>query len=151
VGSWRRDHGCRQGKPSQYFAEVDYFGNGTNLQGLQFNTAQGAFLAAICRRLFEDRHRGHLRRFEDRAGHDLHGRFPGRHQLLQPAEGQSVKLLGWDEKKQNGSFAGSFTDQTKGTQLATNFVAQGADVIFPVAGGTGLGSAPTPSPVARPS
>jgi len=34
-------------KPSQYFAESDYFGNGTNLQGLQFNTAQGAFLAAI--------------------------------------------------------------------------------------------------------
>jgi basic membrane protein A len=56
-------------------------------------------------------------------------------------KGKSVKVLGWDEKSQKGSFAGSFTDQTKGQTLATNFIGQGADVIFPVAGGTGLGSA----------
>ena len=31
--------------PSQHFVEVDSAGNGTNLQGLQFNTAQAGFLA----------------------------------------------------------------------------------------------------------
>ena len=50
-------------------------------------------------------------------------------------------MLGWDEKNQKGgTFANSFTDQNKGKQITQAFVQQGADVIFPVAGGTGLGA-----------
>ncbi|GIF70524.1 BMP family ABC transporter substrate-binding protein [Asanoa siamensis] len=52
-----------------------------------------------------------------------------------------VQVLGWDKATQNGSFAESFTDQGKGKALSDGFVAQGADVIMPVAGGTGLGTA----------
>jgi basic membrane protein A and related proteins len=54
---------------------------------------------------------------------------------------KNVKVLGWDKTAQNGSFANSFTDQNVGKQLSDAFVAQGADVIMPVAGGTGLGTA----------
>jgi basic membrane protein A len=53
---------------------------------------------------------------------------------------KSVTVLGWDKAKQNGTFAESFTDQNKGKSITNTFVAQGADVILPVAGGTGLGS-----------
>jgi basic membrane protein A len=57
------------------------------------------------------------------------------------AKSKNVKVLGWDKTAQNGSFANSFTDQNAGKQLSDAFVAQGADVIMPVAGGTGVGTA----------
>jgi basic membrane protein A and related proteins len=53
---------------------------------------------------------------------------------------KNVQVLGWDKAKQNGLFAEKFTDQNKGKALTTQLVAQGADVVMPVAGGTGLGS-----------
>jgi len=53
----------------------------------------------------------------------------------------NVQVLGWDKAKQNGSFTEDFASPAKGKALANTFVAQGADVILPVAGGTGLGAA----------
>ncbi len=128
--------------PTQHFVEVDSAGNGTNLQGLQFNTAQAGFLS------------GYLA-----AGYTKSGKVATYGGLNIPpvtvymdgfaegityynkAKSKNVQLLGWDEASQKGSFAGDFGNQNKGQQLANNFIAQGADVIFPVAGGTGLGSA----------
>jgi basic membrane protein A and related proteins len=52
-----------------------------------------------------------------------------------------VKVLGWNPKTQNGSFAGDFTSQDKGQNIANALMQQGADVIFPVAGNVGLGAA----------
>jgi basic membrane protein A len=54
---------------------------------------------------------------------------------------KNVKVLGWSEKTQNGSFTGNFTDLTAGQRLTTTFISEGADVIFPVAGNVGLGAA----------
>jgi len=54
---------------------------------------------------------------------------------------KNVQVLGWDKAAQNGSFAESFVDQAKGKTIASTFASQGADVIMPVAGGTGLGAA----------
>jgi basic membrane protein A and related proteins len=59
------------------------------------------------------------------------------------AKGTTVKLLGWDAAKQTGTFVGGsnpWGDPTKGEQLAKTFVDQGADIVGPVAGGTGNGS-----------
>jgi basic membrane protein A and related proteins len=53
----------------------------------------------------------------------------------------SVQLLGWDNATQTGLFTNSFDSFTDGVNMATNLVTQGADIIFPVAGDTGLGSA----------
>ncbi|MET0419469.1 MAG: BMP family ABC transporter substrate-binding protein, partial [Actinoplanes sp.] len=53
----------------------------------------------------------------------------------------NVQVLGWDKAAQNGSFAESFVDQAKGKTIASTFASQGADIIMPVAGGTGLGAA----------
>nr|WP_296068681.1 BMP family ABC transporter substrate-binding protein [uncultured Actinoplanes sp.] len=57
------------------------------------------------------------------------------------AKSKNVQVLGWDKAKQNGSFTEDFASPAKGKALANTFVAQGADVIMPVAGGTGLGAA----------
>ncbi len=56
-------------------------------------------------------------------------------------KGADVKLLGWDKEKQDGLFAGKFDSPTDGKNLASNLIQQGADIIMPVAGGTGLGAA----------
>ena len=57
------------------------------------------------------------------------------------AKSKNVQVLGWDKAKQNGTFAENFGDQNKGKSITNTFVAQGADVVMPVAGGTGLGTA----------
>ena len=52
-----------------------------------------------------------------------------------------VQVLGWSYPSQNGTFAGSFTNITAGQTIANTFIHAGADIIFPVAGGVGLGTA----------
>jgi basic membrane protein A len=52
----------------------------------------------------------------------------------------SVRALGWDPVKQEGSFTGDFQDTTKGSDQAKAFIQEGADVIFAVAGPVGLGA-----------
>jgi basic membrane protein A len=52
-----------------------------------------------------------------------------------------VTVLGWNEKTQSGEFANSFTNLTMGQTITQQFITEGADIIFPVAGGVGLGAA----------
>ncbi len=52
-------------------------------------------------------------------------------------KGKSVTVLGWDTAKADGTFVGGFSDSAKALQISKNFEQQGADVIFPVAGGLG--------------
>ena len=56
-------------------------------------------------------------------------------------KGKNVKLLGWDETTQNGSFVGGFTDQNKAKTLTQGFLDQKADVVIPVAGSLYQGAA----------
>ena len=51
-----------------------------------------------------------------------------------------VKVLGWDEAKQDGQFVGSFEDQKGGQRVAQGLISQGADIVLPVAGPAGLGA-----------
>ena len=56
----------------------------------------------------------------------------------------SVKVLGWSPntgKDGTGTFVGNFTNQQQGSTITTTLMDQGADVIFPVAGGVGIGAA----------
>ena len=129
--------------PNQQFAIVDAKIDGANnVYPMQFDTAQAAFLA------------GYLA-----AGYSTSKKVATYGGLKIPpvtifmdgfADGvayynqqknANVQVLGWDKATQNGTFAESFTDQAKGKALSDAFVAQGADVIMPVAGGTGLGTA----------
>jgi basic membrane protein A len=128
--------------PTQQFAIVDYKAPEANVYSMQFDTAQAAFLA------------GYLA-----AGYSKSGKVATYGGLNIPpvtifmdgfadgvayyntAKGKSVKVLGWNKTTQKGTFAESFTDQAKGKAVSDAFVAQGADVIMPVAGGTGLGTA----------
>ncbi len=55
-------------------------------------------------------------------------------QYYNQKNGKNVKVLGWNEQTQKGTFVGNFTDQNTAKTLTTNFLNQKADVIMPVAG-----------------
>ncbi|HSU35037.1 MAG TPA: BMP family ABC transporter substrate-binding protein [Propionibacteriaceae bacterium] len=58
-------------------------------------------------------------------------------------KGDSVQVLGWDAAKQDGQFIPGdkpFDDQGGGERTAKGLISQGADIIMPVAGPSGLGA-----------
>jgi basic membrane protein A len=128
--------------PNQHFAEVDYAGNGTNMVGLQYNSAEGGFLG------------GYLAAGYSKTGKVavygglqippvtvyMDGYYDGV-QYYNQRHNKNVQVLGWNEKTQKGTFAGSFTDTAKGQQLGKNFLNAGADVIFTAAGAVNNGTA----------
>jgi basic membrane protein A len=130
--------------PSQKFAIVDYSYSPAlnNVDALVFNTVQDGFLG------------GYLAAGMSKTG--VVATFGGQKlptvtiymdgfwdgvQYYNSQNHKSVKVLGWNEKTQRGSFTGNFTDQTAGQTLTQTFISSHADVIFPVAGNVGLGAA----------
>lgn len=57
------------------------------------------------------------------------------------AHDAKIEVLGWDKTKATGQFTGNFDDKAQGVQVAKALIAQGADIIMPVAGPVGLGAA----------
>lgn len=131
--------------PSIKFAIVDSnepkFKGVKNLKPLVFNTAESSFLA------------GYLAAGMTKT--DKVGTFGGLKiptvtifmdgfaqgvSYYNQQKGKSVRVLGWDEKKQDGQFTGDFEDQNGGKRVANGLISQGADIVLPVAGPAGLGA-----------
>lgn len=55
--------------------------------------------------------------------------------------GTSVQVLGWDPATQQGLFTGNFESTDDGRTMGTTLMGEGADIIMPVAGPVGLGTA----------
>ncbi len=55
--------------------------------------------------------------------------------------GKDVKVLGWDPMKKEGLFTNNFNSLDDGRTFAKNLVDEGADIVVPVAGPVGQGSA----------
>lgn len=56
-------------------------------------------------------------------------------------KGTSVSVLGWDPKTREGLFTNNFDSLDDGRAFAQNLYDEGADIVLPVAGPVGLGSA----------
>lgn len=130
-----------EANPTVQFAIVDSNTSAPNVQGLTFATDQPSFLA------------GYMAAATTKSG--IVGTFGGINippvatfmqgfakgvEYYNAQKGTSVKVLGWDIAKQDGTFSGDFSDQTKGTSIAKSMADEGADIIFPVAGPVGLGA-----------
>jgi len=127
--------------PKTHFAEIDSASVAKNDYGIQFNTAQAGFLA------------GYVAASMTKSGTVgtwgglpippvtiyMDGYVEGV-QYFNKKKNKKVKVLGWNEKSQKGTFSSSFTDQGKGKSITSSMVSQGADIVFPVAGGAGLGA-----------
>lgn len=128
--------------PNQHFAIIDDTGDKGTVQGLLFNTAQSGFMAGYLAAGYSKT--GKVATYGGQGIAPVTLYMDGFWEGVQYYNGKhskDVQVLGWNGKTGKGSFAGTFADQTKGSQLAKNFIQAGADVIYPVAGGTGLGTA----------
>ena len=56
-------------------------------------------------------------------------------------KGTSVEVLGWETAKDEGLFTGNFESTDDGRKFAESLMDEGADIIMPVAGPVGLGTA----------
>ena len=56
-------------------------------------------------------------------------------------KGANVQVLGWNPASQEGLFTGNFESLDDGRAFAQNLYDEGADIVMPVAGPVGLGSA----------
>mgnify|MGYP003957958507 FL=1 len=57
------------------------------------------------------------------------------------AKGANVQVLGWNPASQEGLFTGNFESLDDGRAFAQNLYDEGADIVMPVAGPVGFGSA----------
>ncbi len=132
--------------PDVDFAIVDNssFEGVDNAKGLIFNTAEPAFMA------------GYLAAGMTETG--TVGTFGGANyptvtifmdgfaegiKYYNEQKSADVQLIGWDEEAQDGQFVGGdnpFGDIPGGKNTASTLIAQGADIILPVAGPAGLGA-----------
>ncbi|MEU6023407.1 BMP family protein [Micromonospora sp. NPDC048871] len=130
-----------EANPDQQFGIVDANPGVTNVFPMEFDTAQAAFLAGyVAAGMSESGKVGtyggvkippvtiFMDGFVDGVAH------------YNKAKGANVQALGWNKATQNGSFANTFEKQDDGKKVSDALVAQGADIIMPVAGGAGLGT-----------
>jgi basic membrane protein A len=130
-----------EANPTVQFAIVDSNTSAANVQGLTFATDQPSFLA------------GYMAAATTQTG--IVGTFGGINippvsifmqgfamgvEYHNAQKGTSVKVLGWDIAKQDGTFAGNFDSLDDGRNIAKSQSDEGADIIFPVAGPVGLGA-----------
>lgn len=132
--------------PEIYFTIVDYdsFEGVDNAKGLLFNTAEPAFMAGYTAAAmtttgtvgtFGGANYPTVTIFMDGFAEGV--------KYHNQAKGTDVKLIGWDEEKQDGQFIGGndpFGDTPGGKNTANTLIAQGADIIMPVAGPAGIGA-----------
>jgi len=126
--------------PDKKFAIIDAPSSGDNVYGITFHNEQGGFLAGyVAASLSKTGKVGTWGGID--VGPPVTGYMDGFQQGAEywgQQNGKKITVLGWDGKK--GSFANSFTDTGAGKSTSEALVQQGADVIFPVAGGAGAGA-----------
>lgn len=132
--------------PDVDFAIVDYAYDKpeSNLKGLVFNTGEPSFEAGYAAASLSQT--GKVGTFGGAKIPSVTAFMTGFAQgvdYYNKAKGKDVKVLGWDETKQDGSFIpgqNPFADVAGGKQVANNLVSQGADILLPVAGSAGEGA-----------
>lgn len=127
--------------PNQQFGIVDANPATANVYPMQFDTAQAAFQA------------GYLAAGMSKSGKvGTYGGLPIPPVTIfmdgfadgvayyNKTKSKNVQVLGWNKETQKGSFTNDFAKQDEGKKVSDALVAQGADIVMPVAGGAGLGT-----------
>src|ERR671918_2059211 len=137
--------------PDQKFAIVDFdFFDADkgeditydNVRELTFKTDQAAFMAGyLAAGMTESGQLGTYGGINIPTVTIFMNGFEGGMNHYNEEKGGDVSLLGWNSAKQDGTFTGDFEDQDKGRQVTESLLNEGADIVLPVAGPVGLGSA----------
>lgn len=114
--------------------DVDYL-QGENILGLNYDTAQAAFLAGYAAAGYSKS--GTVATYGGDAIPSVQIFMDGFAKGVEhynEVKGKDVKVLGWDPASATGEFVGNFTDNVRAKQITEGFLSQGADVILPVGG-----------------
>lgn len=132
--------------PDIKFAIVDfaYDEPEENVRGLVFNTLEPSYMAGyLAASLSQSGKVGTYGGMKIPTVTDFMEGFAQGVDHYNESKSKDVQVLGWDSAKKDGSFipgSNPFGDVAGGKQVATNLVAQGADVLLPVAGPSGEGA-----------
>ena len=127
--------------PETNFAIVDFPSLGDNVRGLTFATDEAGFLAGYAAAATKT---GKVATF---GGINIPPvsifmvGFEYGVEYYNQKHGTNVEVLGWETAANTGVFVGNFDSTDDGRRVAETFMNEGADVIMPVAGPVGLGSA----------
>jgi basic membrane protein A len=114
----------------------------TNVRGLSFQTDQAAFLAGyLAAGMTKTGKVGTFGGIPIPTVTIFMKGFQAGVKYYNQKHGTAVETLGWDDLQQTGLFTGNFNSTDDGKSFATSLVQEGADIILPVAGPVGLGSA----------
>jgi basic membrane protein A len=130
--------------PDTNFAIVDYAYDAppANLKGLVFNTDEAAFLAGyLAAGMTQTGKVGTFGGLNIPTVTIFMNGFANGVAYYNAQKGTSVEVLGWDPATQEGSFTNNFESLDDGRAFAQSLVDEGADIVMPVAGPVGLGSA----------
>jgi basic membrane protein A len=133
-----------QANPDSKFAIVDfaYDAPAANLKGLVFGTDEAAFLAGyLAAGMTETGKVGTFGGINIPTVTIFMDGFAWGVDYYNSENGTAVEVLGWDPATQEGSFTNNFESLDDGRAFAQSLVDEGADIILPVAGPVGLGSA----------
>jgi len=126
--------------PDVSFMIIDAPSSGENVYGATFFTEQSGFLGGyLAASLTETGTVGTYGGIN--VGRGVTGYMEGFRlgvEYYAEQKGEDVTALGWDGS--DGLFAGSFDNPPDGRAATDALTQQGADIVFPVAGGTGTGS-----------
>jgi basic membrane protein A len=128
--------------PSVNFGFVDGWGLGNNVKAITYKTDENSFIV------------GYMAAAMSKTGKvGTYGGIPiptvtifmegfangvAHYNLM---KNKNVQVLGWNTETKTGTFLGGFDDTTKALQTSISLEQQGADFIFPVAGGMTLTTA----------
>ncbi len=129
-----------EANPDQSFAIVDEFLEGPNLRGLSFATDQAAFLAGyVSAGATESGTLGTYGGINIPTVSIFMDGFLAGTEYYNEENGTDVVVEGWDGS--DGLFTGNFESQDDGRNITDTLLQAGADIIMPVAGPVGLGTA----------
>ena len=129
--------------PNQKFSivDVDYL-DFPNLLGQAFKTDQAAFLAGyVAAAVTQTGKVGTFGGIQIPTVTIFMDGFAMGVQYYNSKKGTSVEVLGWDPATQTGLFTGNFESTDDGRAMGETLMDEGADIIMPVAGPVGLGTA----------
>jgi basic membrane protein A len=133
-----------EANPDQPFQILDFpsLVSTNNVWGQVYSTEQGAFLAGyVAAAVTQSGKVGVFGGINIPPVADFMVGYQEGVEYYNSVHGTSVEVLGWDNAAKDGLFTGNFDSLDDGRRLAETLMDEGADVIMPVAGPVGLGSA----------
>jgi basic membrane protein A len=122
--------------PKINFALVDGWSGGANQKGITYKTDENSFLVGyLAAGMSKTKKVATYGGVQIPTVTIFMNGFANGVEFYNALNGTNVQVLGWNPATEKGTFLGSFDDTTRALSTSIAFEQQGADFIFPIAGG----------------